>query len=391
MKNDSISIFVFPYQTVHCGDTIRFSAQLKSENSQQYYEGKLFWTIYRDSRNAIASGEIELSTGLDYAEYIPDRPGVIQIQFSDRTAMTVARIGVPVDPEKIMPKALMPSDFNLFWECHWMPISHTPLNPELRKIPGSRPELFDVSVDCIESAPLRGILGVSPRAKTEKCPALLLFHGAGVRSARTEYMFNPLMDGCIVFDVNAHGIDNCQAPEFYSGFPEFDNYPMRGWLSGNPEKVYFLHMFLRARRAIDFITSRKEWDGKNLFVRGASQGAWQALAAAGFDRRVSALAVSIPAGADILSGGWPICGSIKELPEYVNYFDAVNFARNIHIPGYVGIGLADTTCNPDGIYALCNSYAGPLTVASNFRRQHTLTVEDFQTEWNFLHKTINIR
>ncbi len=40
-------------------------------------------------------------------------------------------------------------------------------------------------------------------------------------------------------------------------------------------------MFLRMERAIDFLASQPEWDGRILIVTGSSQGGGQAIVAAG--------------------------------------------------------------------------------------------------------------
>lgn len=36
------------------------------------------------------------------------------------------------------------------------------------------------------------------------------------------------------------------------------------------------------------------------------------------------------------------------------YFDAMNFATRIKCPALVGLGLVDTVCPPEGIFATCN-------------------------------------
>ena len=70
-------------------------------------------------------------------------------------------------------------------------------------------------------------------------------------------------------------------------------------------------MFLRLVRALDFLTSRPEWDGKHLIVIGHSQGGGQALAAGGLDPRVTLIASGVPAICDHSGraagriNGWP--------------------------------------------------------------------------------------
>lgn len=60
------------------------------------------------------------------------------------------------------------------------------------------------------------------------------------------------------------------------------------------ETCYFKGMFLRLVRAIDFLTSQPEWDGKTLIVYGSSQGGYQAIVAAGLDSRVSYFCAGVP-------------------------------------------------------------------------------------------------
>ena len=51
-------------------------------------------------------------------------------------------------------------------------------------------------------------------------------------------------------------------------------------------------MFVRLARALDFLTTRPEWDGKTLAVIGHSQGGCQALVAGGLDERVTFIGAS---------------------------------------------------------------------------------------------------
>jgi cephalosporin-C deacetylase-like acetyl esterase len=41
------------------------------------------------------------------------------------------------------------------------------------------------------------------------------------------------------------------------------------------------------------------------------------------------------------------------------YFDAMNFATRIKCPVIVGVGLADTTCPPEGVFAAFNQIRAP--------------------------------
>ena len=70
-------------------------------------------------------------------------------------------------------------------------------------------------------------------------------------------------------------------------------------------------MFQRACRALEYLKSRPEWDGRILIVSGGSQGGAQALAAAGLDPQVTCCVALVPALCDhhgLLAGrqpSWP--------------------------------------------------------------------------------------
>jgi cephalosporin-C deacetylase-like acetyl esterase len=132
---------------------------------------------------------------------------------------------------------------------------------------------------------------------------------------------------------------------------------------------YFLGMFLREVRALDFLCSQPEWDGKTVVVYGSSQGGFQGFAISAIDPRVTFLAAGVPAGCDHTGtvvnrvNGWPKI--VPNLPdgkpdpkvlEASRYFDNVNFAAKTKAKGaYLTVGFIDTTCPPTGVYAAYNA------------------------------------
>ena len=170
-------------------------------------------------------------------------------------------------------------------------------------------------------------------------------------------------------DMNAHGIPNGKPAQFYKDLADgaLKDYRFEGL--NDREKCYFLGMFLRLVRAIDFLTSQPEWNGKDVIVFGSSQGGFQAFAAAGIDERVTAFCAGVPAGCDHTGvvvkrvNGWP--KFIQSLPviepdpkvlETVRYFDNVNFAAHTKAKRcIVTVGFIDTTCPPTSVYAAYNA------------------------------------
>src|SRR5205807_499356 len=95
---------------------------------------------------------------------------------------------------------------------------------------------------------------------------------------------------------------------------------------------------------------------------------------AGMHPAVTAYAANVPAGCDHTgkqagrAPGWPnwaarlLGKDAAKTLQTSRYFDAMNFAPRIKVPGLIGIGLIDTTCPPEGIYATVNQVKGPKKV-----------------------------
>jgi cephalosporin-C deacetylase-like acetyl esterase len=167
-------------------------------------------------------------------------------------------------------------------------------------------------------------------------------------------------------DLNAHGIPNGRAAGYYDDLLKGDlaNYAKRG-LEGR-ETCYFLGMYLRLQRAMDFLCSQPEWDGKNLIVSGSSQGGAQAIVAAGLDERVNLISASLPALCDLSgmqvnrSAGWPFQRTALDANELntVRYYDVCHFAARAKATAVVRAGLLDHPCPPAGVLAMFKQLKG---------------------------------
>ena len=139
------------------------------------------------------------------------------------------------------------------------------------------------------------------------------------------------------------------------------------------EVNYYRRIYSGCVRAIDFIVSLPEYDGENLGVVGASQGGALSIVTAALDSRVKALVAFHPALCDVTgylhgrAGGWPHMfapknASLNNKPEKIEtsrYYDVVNFARLLKVPGYYSWGYNDPTCPPTSYYAAYNVITAP--------------------------------
>ena len=182
------------------------------------------------------------------------------------------------------------------------------------------------------------------------------------------------------FDVDSHDL----APDQAAGVST--NYQAIG--NTDRETSYFLNMYLRDARAIDYLASRPDWDGKTLVVMGTSMGGQQSLVAAALHPKVTAVMVNEPAGAD--SNGdrhgrkagypnWP-SGDAKVM-ETALYFDTVNFASRIHAPVLAAIGFIDTIAPPVGIWTAIDQVPGPKEVIPMVESDHNNITPEKQGAW----------
>lgn len=304
-----------------------------------------------------------------------DEPGFLQVRVTcnpEGKGSVSAFASAGFDPLKIKPSLPVPDDFDAFWADQKKQLAAVPLLPKLTAINTGSTEIdvYDLKVDCLGGRPVSGIFARPKNARPKSAPAVLNVHGAGVRSAVLASAALEAKRGRLGLDINAHGILNSQPQGYYDELNngELKNYRAEGRESR--DACYFRGMFLRLVRAIDFLCAQPEWDGKIVIVRGGSQGGGQALAAAGLDSRVTAIAAGVPALCDHTGAaagrvsGWPkivpLVGGQPDpkVVEASRYFDGMNFATRTKADAIVTVGFIDLTCPPTSVYATYNNLPG---------------------------------
>ena len=329
------------------------------------------WRIMRNACELIAVGEYPSEAYLSGAVLKADKPGSYVCSFEaylDGKRVATTTIGALVAPEQIKPTLSVPDDFDAFWQRQRERVDAVPMNLRLTPLENdSVIEVFDLQADCTNNTPVSGIFARPVNAKKGGHPAILVPHGAGVRSAGEGRFLSFAAKGFLSLDINAHGLPNGKPVEYYDklGNGELMGYPLRGFDTGDPEQVYMLGVFHRVYRALEALVAMPEWDGRNLWLFGGSQASWQSFVGATLMPKVSGMAVWIPAGADMACGGWPFnYYAGKPVPESMRrtmpYFDSTSFATRIDkIPVICEVGLIDNVCKADGVMAAYNSLATP--------------------------------
>ncbi len=370
------------------GETVSFLVALALDK-QPVSDVEVSWTITKDGVPPTKTGKAKLENGQATITGQLDEPGFLICRVSYQTNKLTfnALGGAGIDPTQIKPSLPVPDDFDAFWNEKKAQLAMVPKAPNLTpvKSPVAAVECFDLQAASI-GKPVSGYFARPEGAKPRSLPAILTVHGAGVRSSSLPGAAGWAKQGLLALDINAHGIPNGHPEKFYTDLANGELKDYRALGRDSRDTIYFMGMCLRLIRAIDFLTTQLEWDGKTVIVYGSSQGGLQAIAAAGLDSRVTFIAAGVPAGCDHTGvvvnrvNGWP-----KIVPNDQNgkpdekvlnaarYIDCMNFATRTKAGGIFTVGFIDGTCPPTSVYAAYNNFAGPKAIYHDIKAGHTNT------------------
>ena len=274
-----------------------------------------------------------------------------------------------ISQEAIKPTVEEPADFDEFWEKGKESMAKVPMDSKMRLIPerSTGPvNIYEVSLQTIRpGARLYGILCVPKKAG--KYPAALKVPGAGIRPYRGDSAL--AANGMITFEIGIHGIPVTMPQEVYYDLASGALYGYPFLNLDNKDEYYYRRVYLGCVRAVDFLASLPEVDTSRLAVYGGSQGGALSIVTAALDHRIKYLSCLYPALSDLTgyffhrAGGWPhmfaptALYSLKtdQKKETASYYDVVNFAKRIRVPGFYSWGYNDETCPPTSVYSSYNS------------------------------------
>lgn len=294
-------------------------------------------------------------------------------------------------PEQIQAVVKNPADFDTFWNQSLTEARKVPLQPTMELLPERCTEkvnVYQVSFQNIRSGSRTyGILCIPKTPGTY--PALLRVPGAGIRPYYGD--IRTAEKGAITLEIGIHGIPVTMTQDYYDKlfYGALNNY----WHANadNRDEFYYKRVFIGAVRAVDFICSLPQYNGKALGVTGSSQGGALSFATAALDPRVTCLAAIHPALCDHeaflhgQAGGWPHY-FFKQKPDpdrldTARYYDSVNFARRIKVPGWYSWGYNDEVCPPTSMYAAYNSLTAPKELHPYLETGHFWYQEQYDA-WN---------
>lgn len=309
-----------------------------------------------------------------------DKPGFVRIEISvfnaDGFPVKDAKGdavkfegGAGVEPEK-MEGYPEPADFDAFWKAQKERLAAIPIKAELKEVEAKASgfKVYDVKVDCAGDKPVSGYLSIPENARMKSLGAQVNFYGYGVGGAE-----QATMPGMIVFGINSHGIENGREAEYYKALQAgpLNGYGFNNGENAKPETTYFNGMMLRLMRALEYVKTRPEWNGRTLIAAGGSQGGFQAVAAAALDHDVTQCNANLPWFCDL--GGIRLNRLRGWRPDYADglgYYDTANMGKRVKCPTYISAGLGDYICPPSGISVLYNNIKAPKTIVYTQGQTH---------------------
>ncbi len=303
-------------------------------------------------------------------------------------------------PEKLQPYVKLPSDFVSYWQQAIKEAEQCPMeitSTYVNKYSSEKVDCYLVKLQCYKKGQyVYGYL-TKPKAKG-KYPVVFSPPGAGIKPMNPMKTIFYAEQGCIRFDMEIHGIrpdlDAAAYKEISAAFGTKNNSYLVNGLEDR-DSYYMKKVYLACVRAIDYLTSLPEWDGKNVIAQGGSQGGALALTTTGLDKRVTACVANHPALSDMAgykdgrAGGYPHLftkfdgmdtpAKLKTL----EYYDVVNFAKQITVPVFMTWGYNDDTCPPTTSYIVYNVLSCPKEALITPVNEHWVSTETRheQLEW----------
>jgi len=401
----SIRVEVAPERTgwtYRVGEPVRFRVTATADNQAltgatlRYQVGPEMLPAEEKSATLPTNGEPLVIDGGTLNE-----PGfircVVTIDVDGRSYRAVGTAGL--SPGEILPTQAEPEDFDAFWAAAKAELAKVPMEAQRTLLPERctpTVDVYHVSFRVGTSrwgggARVYGILCV-PKGEGP-FPAVLQVPGAGIRPYGGAIELAER--GVITLQIGIHGIPVNLPKEVYDQL----GVGALGWMDypviqlDSRENYYYRRVYLGCVRANDYLVSLPEFDGKTLLVMGGSQGGQLSIVTAALDPRVKALSAYYPAYCDVTgylhgrAGGWPHMMRANEdgSPSLhatgpklrtTSYYDVVNFARRLKVPGHYAWGYNDEICPPTSMYAAYNVITAPKQLLLALETGHILPIPE---------------
>ncbi|CAM2918205.1 alpha/beta fold hydrolase [Paenibacillus sediminis] len=266
------------------------------------------------------------------------------------------------------PRTAEAAELDRFWDNVLMNFDHKPLNGSMNpyKSPLNGVDVYHVTYEGFDETPVHGWYLVPSFLNLDQYPCIVIYQGYTADRGLPERYASWLLLGYAVFAVDTRGQGGDTGNRLYSAHGT-----TKGWITQNitqKEQSYYMAAAIDAVKAVDWVSSRAEINPYKIAVMGGSQGGGLALLASALNTKVSLVIADIPNMCHLDFGVMHSVGSLAEVAEYVKrrpdqfdlvmhnlaFFDVMNLAYRIHCPVRMSVGLKDTVCWPESIFAAYN-------------------------------------
>lgn len=238
---------------------------------------KVTYEIGGDMMDADSKGETTLKNGRASVRMgTMKTPGFRDLRLSAVVDGTLYKhhIKVGFSPEKIEPYTKMPTDFDSFWSKNLEELSKVPLDFTMTPSPQYTTDKMDCwLVNLTVSGQRQSIYGylfIPKDAKSASCPIVLCPPGAGIKTIKLPLRHRYYGEnGCIRFEMEIHGLNPEMTDEAFKEISKAFSGKENGYLQNgldNKDNYYMKRVYLACVRAIDFLTTLPEWDGRNVVL-----------------------------------------------------------------------------------------------------------------------------
>lgn len=240
---------------------------------------------------------------------------------------------------------------------------------------------FDITFTGFGGAPIKAWLHV-PAGTTAPLPSVVRFRGySESRGMPFDATFAAAGYALFVMDSRGQG---WSASNLFGGTADLHTDagafgppgPMTKGIT-SAETYYYRRLVTDAVRLLQYAAGHHLVDPARMFVAGASQGGYLAMAAAGLAPSlgidVAGALVDVPFMCTIRRGveltdnqPYSLVADFlmaaphleEEVWETLSHFDGVSFARRATCPAYFSVALADHTCPPSTVFPAYNAWGG---------------------------------
>jgi cephalosporin-C deacetylase len=382
-----------------CAETAKFAVKVEAPAGATM-PTEFRYILSNDGVAQIAQGTGTLTAGAAEVTGTLAEPGILRctVYVSDAGKSVYAMAGAAFDPERIQPTATEPADFGTFWQHNLEKLSRVPMDVKLTPNPQASNDkiaVYKISLANILGTRVYGWVAM-PKSGGP-FPAILQIPGAGVGPASAGSVTGRAARGFISMFISVHNYDVDLPAE---KFAELNTGELAGYRTAgrtHRNSYYYLRVILGCARAVDYLRSREDWDGKTMIVTGSSQGGALTLITGGLCHdKVTAIGANVPAMCDHTGryhgrpSGWPQLIPMGDpyrekivAEEVAPYYDAVNFARHITCPAKLGVGLIDNTCPATTVFSAYNVLNVPKQIVISPLMGHAISKEytDLTNEW----------